>query len=207
MRPKGIEGIIPRHMDPPDRDVPLRAAGETPLLHVIAPSRRRSGMVWGPSRAGTRDVGGPRQMRGQREEIMIKLVAMYGKPHDPAHFDRYYREIHVRLAKKIPGLKRFTIHKALGSPQPGEPPYYCLTEVYWNDLETARKALASPDGQASYNDVPNYATGGVTFVFTEIDEVPLRKAAAARPRAAARRKKPAGPKRAAARRSARRRGR
>jgi len=138
---------------------------------------------------------------------MIKLVAMYGKPQDPAHFDRYYREVHVPLAKKIPGLKRFTLHKVLGSPQEGEPPYYCLTEVYWDDLETARKALASADGQASYNDVPNYATGGVTFVFTEIDEVPLRKAAAARPRAAARRKKPAGPKRAAARRGARRRGR
>ena len=73
---------------------------------------------------------------------MVKLVAMYGKPRDPAHFDRYYREVHVPLAKRIPGLKRFTIHNVLGSPQEGEPPYYCLTEVYWKDLGTARKALA-----------------------------------------------------------------
>ncbi len=131
---------------------------------------------------------------------MVKLVAMYGKPRDPAHFDRYYREVHVPLAKRIPGLKRFTIHNVLGSPQEGEPPYYCLTEVYWKDLGTARKALASAAGQASYNDVPNYATGGVTFVFTEIREVPLGKAAPARPRAGARRRKPAGAKRAAARR-------
>ncbi len=138
---------------------------------------------------------------------MIKLVAMYGKPDDPAHFDRYYREVHVPLAKKIPGLRRFTIHKVLGSPQEGEPPYYCLTEVHWNDLESARKALASPDGQASYNDVPNYATGGVTFVFTEVEDIPMGKAAAARRRAAARRKKPAGAARIAARRGARRRGR
>ncbi len=138
---------------------------------------------------------------------MIKLVAMYGKPEDPAHFDRYYREVHVPLAKKIPGLRRFTIHKVLGSPQEGEPPSYCLTEVHWDDLETARKALASPDGQASYNDVPNYATGGVTFVFTDIQEVLLGKAPAARPRATARPKKPARAKRTAARRGARRRGR
>ena len=138
---------------------------------------------------------------------MIKLVAMYGKPQDPAHFDRYYREVHVPLAKKIPGLKRFTLHKVLGSPQEGEPPYYCLTEVYWDDLETARKALASPDGKASYNDVPNYATGGVTFVFTEVEEIPLGRAAAPRPRGAAPRKKPARVARSSARRGAGRRGR
>ena len=104
---------------------------------------------------------------------MVKLVAMYGKPKDPVHFDRYYRETHVPLAKKIPDVRRFTIHKVLGTPQEGEPPYYCLTEVYWDSLDAARKALASPDGQASYHDVPNYATGGVTFVFTEVEEIPL----------------------------------
>ena len=131
---------------------------------------------------------------------MVKLVAMYGKPQDPAHFDRYYRQVHVPLAKKIPGLKRFTIHKVLGTPLEGAAPYYCLTEVYWNDLGTARKALASPDGQASYNDVPNYATGGATFVFTDIQEVPLGKAAGARPwGASARARKPARKARAAGR--------
>ncbi len=120
---------------------------------------------------------------------MIKLVAMYGKPRDPAHFDRYYREVHVPLAKKIPKVRRFTIHKVLGSPQEGEPPFYYLSEVYWDDLETARKALASLDGQASYNDVPNYATGGVTFVFTEVQEIPLGKARPAAGRSAKRRRR------------------
>ncbi len=120
---------------------------------------------------------------------MIKLVALYGMPGNPAHFDRYYRDVHVPLARKIPKIRRFTIHKVLGSPQEGTSPFYCLTEVYWDDLATARNALASSDGQASYNDVPNYATGGVTFVFTEVDEVPLAKAVAARPRVASRGKK------------------
>ncbi|MBI2218660.1 MAG: EthD family reductase [Candidatus Rokubacteria bacterium] len=104
---------------------------------------------------------------------MVKLVAMYGMPRDPRHFDRYYRDVHVPLARKIPDLRRFTIHKVVGSPQEGESPYYCLTEVYWDDLPTAHKALASPGGRASYNDVPNYATGGVTFVFAEVEDIPL----------------------------------
>jgi len=116
---------------------------------------------------------------------MIKLVALYGPPQDPAHFDRYYRQVHVPLARKIPRVRRFTIHKVVGSPQEGPPPFYCLTEVYWDDLRTARRALASPDGQASYRDVPNYATGGVTFLFTEVKDVPLGRA----PKASARRRR------------------
>ncbi len=134
---------------------------------------------------------------------MIKLVAMYGPPKDPEHFDRHYATVHVPLAKKIPDIRRFTIHRVLDSPQPGKPPYYCLTEVYWDDLETARKALASPDGQISYNDVPNYATGGVTFVFTDVEDVPLATPPAARSRKTASRTKRVVPASAAARRRAR----
>lgn len=61
---------------------------------------------------------------------MIKLVARYGKPRDPAHFDGYHRQVHVPLARKIPDIRRFTIHRALGSPRQGEPPFSCLTDVY-----------------------------------------------------------------------------
>jgi hypothetical protein len=31
--------------------------------------------------------------------------------------------------------------------------------------------LASPDGKAAVADVPNYATGGATFLYTEVEEV------------------------------------
>jgi hypothetical protein len=31
--------------------------------------------------------------------------------------------------------------------------------------------LASPEGQAAVADVPNYATGGVTFLYTEVEEI------------------------------------
>ena len=33
------------------------------------------------------------------------------------------------------------------------------------------RLLASPEGQAAVADVPNYATGGVTFLYTEVDEI------------------------------------
>ena len=31
--------------------------------------------------------------------------------------------------------------------------------------------VSAPEGQAAVADVPNYATGGVTFVYTEVEDV------------------------------------
>jgi hypothetical protein len=33
------------------------------------------------------------------------------------------------------------------------------------------KILASPEGQAAVKDVPNFATGGVTFVYTNVEQL------------------------------------
>jgi hypothetical protein len=37
--------------------------------------------------------------------------------------------------------------------------------------EEFERLLASPEGQAAVADVPNYATGGVTFLYTEVEEI------------------------------------
>ena len=37
--------------------------------------------------------------------------------------------------------------------------------------EDFERLLASPEGQAAVADVPNYATGGATFLFTEVKDV------------------------------------
>jgi hypothetical protein len=37
--------------------------------------------------------------------------------------------------------------------------------------EAFDELLASDEGKAAVADVPNYATGGVTFLYTEIEEV------------------------------------
>ena len=42
---------------------------------------------------------------------LAKLVAVYKTPKDPAAFDKYYREVHIPLAKRMKGLKKWTIGK------------------------------------------------------------------------------------------------
>lgn len=102
---------------------------------------------------------------------MVKLLVLYGNPQDPAAFDKYYRDVHIPLAKRMKGLKKWTIGKVLGTPDGTQSPYYYVAELYMESREEFETLLASPAGQAAVADVPNYATGGVTFLYTEVEEV------------------------------------
>ena len=102
---------------------------------------------------------------------MVRLLVLYGHPKDPEAFDRYYRDVHIGIAKRMKGLRRWSIGKSLGLPdgQPG--PYYYVADLYMESREEFEALLASPEGQAAVADVPNYATGGVTFLYTEVEEI------------------------------------
>jgi len=102
---------------------------------------------------------------------MIRLLVLYGPPQDPAAFDRYYRDHHIPIAKRMKGLKKWTIGKVQGTPG-GEPsPYYYVADLYMESREDFEQLLSSPEGQAAVADVPNYATGGATFLYTEVEDV------------------------------------
>jgi uncharacterized protein (TIGR02118 family) len=99
--------------------------------------------------------------------IMYRLTVLYGHPENPVEFDRYYREAHVPLAKKMQGLKGWTIGKCVSAEPDTEPPYYLIVGLYAESAEAMQAILDSPAGQATIADVPNFATGGVTFLFDE----------------------------------------
>ena len=102
---------------------------------------------------------------------MIRLLVMYGHPKDPAAFDRYYKETHVPIAKKIKGLTRWTIGKVQGLADGSPAPYYYFADLFAESREAMEKILASPEGQAAVQDVPKFATGGVTFIYTDCEQV------------------------------------
>jgi uncharacterized protein (TIGR02118 family) len=100
-----------------------------------------------------------------QELIMYRLTVLYGHPADPAAFQKYYHEVHIPLARKMKGLKGWTIGMC-ESTVPGEkPPYYMIVGLYTDSREDMEKILASPAGQAAVADVPKFATGGVTFIY------------------------------------------
>ncbi len=98
---------------------------------------------------------------------MTRLTVLYGHPHDPAAFDRYYHEVHIPIAKRMKGLTGWTIGKC-ESATPGEaPPYYMIVGLYAAMRADLEAILATPEGQATIADVPNFATGGFTFLFDD----------------------------------------
>jgi uncharacterized protein (TIGR02118 family) len=102
---------------------------------------------------------------------MIRLLVLYGHPTDPAAFDRYYREKHIPIARQMKGLRKWTIGKVQAAPGGEKPPYYYVADLYMESREEFERLLATPEGQAAVADVPNYATGGATFLYTEVEEI------------------------------------
>ena len=65
----------------------------------------------------------------------------------------------------IPGLKRFEAGRAVATPDGSELPYQRIAELTFEDVEALQAGLGSEEGQAAVNDIPNFATGGVTIFF------------------------------------------
>ena len=75
---------------------------------------------------------------------MVKLMALYKQPRDPETFERIYFGEHVPLARKMPGLRRLEIDRITGAPR-GEPDYYLVAHLYFDDAETMERSMASED--------------------------------------------------------------
>lgn len=82
-------------------------------------------------------------------------------------FDKYYNEIHIPLAKQLPGLVRYTISRNLAA----NAQYYLIAELDWADMASAQAALRSPVGAACAADVAKFATTGSSTLLFEVAEV------------------------------------
>ena len=100
---------------------------------------------------------------------MVKAVVLYGPPDDPDEFERYYAETHTSLATAIPGLQRFEAARGIATPDGSALPYQRIAELTCEDMDALQAGLGSEEGQAAVGDISNFATGGVTIFFAEID--------------------------------------
>jgi uncharacterized protein (TIGR02118 family) len=95
---------------------------------------------------------------------MVKLVALYRKPADPAAFDKAYFETHVPLVRKIPGLRRVEIARVIGAPR-GEPEFYLMAEMYFEDKPSMDRAMSSPENAEAGKNLMGFARGLATFLY------------------------------------------
>lgn len=100
---------------------------------------------------------------------MVKLVALYKKPQDVAAFETHYKEIHAPLARKMPGLNKLEVSHMTGSPG-GEPKFYMMAELYFDNQDAMFAALKSDEGKAAAKDVMGFAGDIVHMMFADISD-------------------------------------
>jgi uncharacterized protein (TIGR02118 family) len=102
---------------------------------------------------------------------MIRLLVMYETPADAAAFDQHYRDVHIPLVKKLPGLRQYTISRNAISVR-GAEAFYLIAELDWDDMGSMQAALATPEGQATSADVEVLMPGGgVRTMIFEVEAV------------------------------------
>jgi uncharacterized protein (TIGR02118 family) len=106
-------------------------------------------------------------MHTKGEADVYRLSACYGEPIDRDEFDRHYTGIHVPLALKLPGLVDFTTGKCEALDPSQRLPFYMVASLTFETAADLQAALSSPEMTAAVEDVPKFATGGLTLYTTE----------------------------------------
>ncbi len=82
--------------------------------------------------------------------MTARFLAVYDTPTDPDAFARHYRDLHIPLVQRLPGLRRYVVSRDIVSVR-GDP-YYLVAELEWDTMEELRAAFASEAGRATATD-------------------------------------------------------
>ena len=101
---------------------------------------------------------------------MARMVVIYRTPKNVEEFDRHYFEIHVPLAKKIPGLRKYEVSDGPIATPVGTSNVHRIGTLHFDDLAAIEKAFASAEGQAAGADRRRFASddsGVQMFLFDD----------------------------------------
>jgi uncharacterized protein (TIGR02118 family) len=101
--------------------------------------------------------------------VTAHFLALYEEPADAETFDRHYREVHVPLGRRLPGLRRYTVSRDVAAVR-GTAPYYLIAELVWDTMDDLRAAFASPEGRATADDAARLQELAPVRSMTFIDE-------------------------------------
>jgi uncharacterized protein (TIGR02118 family) len=78
----------------------------------------------------------------------MRMVVTYRRPQDRFAFDRDYFGVHVPMAKRLPGLKRYVVSKANPSTSADEP--YLIATLDFDSPAAIQAALEGDVGRACW---------------------------------------------------------
>ena len=98
---------------------------------------------------------------------MAQMIVVYKTPDDVDAFDRHYFGVHVPLAKKLPGLRKYETSVGPITTLVSAADTYFVAVLHFDSVAAMRSAFASPEGQACAADRRKLASDEAfqTFLF------------------------------------------
>lgn len=78
---------------------------------------------------------------------MARMIVIYRTPKDPAAFDKHYHEIHVPLARQIPGLRKYEVSTGPIVSLASASDTYLIATLHFESLAAIKAAFASDQGR------------------------------------------------------------
>ena len=100
---------------------------------------------------------------------MYKVTVLYQHPNDPEHFEQYFKNEHLPLALKMPGVSRIEVTNFHSSAYGGKPEYFKMSEIFFSSRIVMEETMGSPEGQATINDLLNLTSAGVKVILGEVE--------------------------------------
>ena len=98
----------------------------------------------------------------------IKITVLYGAPKDPAEFEKYYLEKHMPLVYAVKEIKSTELGVGLSGPNGAAPPFYRITELWFDSAEQLKQVAATAQWKQIVDDVPKFASGGATVMISKL---------------------------------------
>ena len=95
---------------------------------------------------------------------MARMVVIYKQPKNPEEFNKHYYDVHIPLALKIPGLKKYEISRGPIISTTGHSAYL-VAVISFESMDTLKAGFASPEGQACAEDRKKLASNEDVQIF------------------------------------------
>ena len=104
---------------------------------------------------------------------MLKFVALWNLKEGVSEsaFEHWYRTTHIPDARRIPGLRKYTVNRA-AEPVRGQSRYYRMAELSFDSYEAVQRALPSPEWQRAFVDAQGFIADHLRLQF-ESEEISL----------------------------------
>lgn len=100
---------------------------------------------------------------------MVKFMMLFHKTDDLDTFENRYNDF-LALIERMPDIQRRQVINVLGSPI-GQPRYYRILEIYFNDVAQMQDSLRSKAGQEAGGELARrFPADTVEAMFAEVYE-------------------------------------